>query len=154
MRLLIEKMKAEQLEVGKHFVWEMAHVLDFHQGKCRNIHGHTYELVLVLQGNIIPDTKAPDSGMVVDFSVVSQVVKKAVLEPFDHALLLWENSPWVARASEYTRVMLLPVQPTVENLLIDIVARLKGQWPEGVGLKEATLYETKRSFARWKQPIS
>ena len=38
-------------KVSKEFSFDMAHLLDGHDGKCQNLHGHTYKLQVVNNGS-------------------------------------------------------------------------------------------------------
>jgi 6-pyruvoyltetrahydropterin/6-carboxytetrahydropterin synthase len=42
-----------KIRVTKEFTFEMAHALKDYKGKCENIHGHTYHLVVTIIGNVI-----------------------------------------------------------------------------------------------------
>lgn len=71
--------------IGKQFRFEAAHRLPYHDGKCKNIHGHSYKVEIILFGDI--QTEGPKQGMVVDFGDLSSYWK-VVLDPLlDHQLL-------------------------------------------------------------------
>lgn len=65
----------------KEFEFDAAHYLPEYHGKCEKLHGHTYKLVVKVEG-------APDAeGMVIDFIVLKNIVKDEVLSKLDHACL-------------------------------------------------------------------
>lgn len=66
--------------ISKTFRWEMAHRLPFHDGGCRNIHGHSYAMTVELAGE--PDT----NGMVLDYFDLSSICEPLIKE-IDHAFL-------------------------------------------------------------------
>ncbi len=66
--------------VRRRFRFEAAHSLPEHPGKCRELHGHSYELVVCIEGQV-----EERSGMVVDFSDLKRVVRDSVVDPLDHA---------------------------------------------------------------------
>ncbi|MCR6546328.1 6-carboxytetrahydropterin synthase QueD [Dehalobacterium formicoaceticum] len=68
-----------EISVQDHF--DAAHFLKEYQGKCAKIHGHTWQVEIKIQGEDLDKT-----GMVVDFSVVKNELKK-VLDPLDHVLI-------------------------------------------------------------------
>lgn len=70
------------MRVRRRFRFEAAHELPRHPGKCRNLHGHSYELFVVVEGPI-----DADSGMVIDFSDLKQTVRREVVDPLDHEYL-------------------------------------------------------------------
>ena len=55
------------LRITKEFRFEGAHALSGYDGKCRNIHGHSYLLYITVKGKVLMGTNSPKEGMVVDF---------------------------------------------------------------------------------------
>jgi 6-pyruvoyltetrahydropterin/6-carboxytetrahydropterin synthase len=70
--------------ITKTFRFEAAHHLPAHQGKCANVHGHSYRLEISLRGPIKDRPGQSDLGMVMDFADLSQIVRSSVLECLDH----------------------------------------------------------------------
>ena len=105
------------MRVRRRFRFEAAHELPRHPGKCQKLHGHSYELYVVVEGPV-----EAESGMVVDFSDLKQTVRREVVDPLDHEYL--------------NRVM---DNPTAEQLAIWIWDRLHPVCP---GLVEIELRET------------
>ena len=70
--------------ITKVFNFESAHHLPGHQGKCANLHGHSYRLEVSLKGPIRQRPGQTDHGMVIDFSELSQIVRNSVVERLDH----------------------------------------------------------------------
>jgi len=66
----------------KGFMIESSHFLPRYVGKCKQLHGHRWELEVFLEGDINPDT-----GMVVDFSQVKYIVQTRVIDVLDHKVL-------------------------------------------------------------------
>ena len=71
------------------------------------------------------------------------------IDLFDHKLVLKDDSRFKGIEKENERVLFVPYQPTCENMLLDIVIRIKDKMPEGVTLHSAFLRETPRSYAEW-----
>jgi 6-pyruvoyltetrahydropterin/6-carboxytetrahydropterin synthase len=67
--------------VTRSFHFEAAHQLPWHEGKCRNLHGHSYRLDVTVGGPV------GDRGIVVDFADIKAVVQRDVLDRFDHTYL-------------------------------------------------------------------
>ena len=67
--------------VTKSFSFDAAHVLPWHPGKCRNLHGHTYRLEVTVEGPIGPQ------GVVTDFAALDDLVRARVVDRYDHAYL-------------------------------------------------------------------
>jgi 6-pyruvoyltetrahydropterin/6-carboxytetrahydropterin synthase len=142
-----------RIRVTKGFDWEMAHALDHHDGKCHNIHGHTYSLDVTFIGEVADAPGTPKDGMVVDFADIKRIVKTHIVDVYDHALVLRDNSRFLSTldAEINPRLMLTPYQPPCENLLIDMVDVIRQKLNElsGVELHSARLRETKTSYAEW-----
>ncbi len=66
--------------IAKDFRWEMAHRLPEHEGGCRNVHGHSYQMWIELAGEPL------ESGMVLDYFDLKELVDPLVAE-IDHAFL-------------------------------------------------------------------
>lgn len=140
------------LRVTKIFDFETAHALWGYDGKCANIHGHSYKLTVSISGDVINDNNAVKNGMIIDFSDLKKIVNAAVVDRFDHALLVNGNTPHAKYAeveSGFSKIILCDYQPTCENMLIEMVQCIIKELPEGITLKYAKLQETDNSFAEW-----
>ncbi len=73
--------------VTKIFRFEAAHNLPNHNGKCRGLHGHSYQVEVIAQGKIHPVRGEPDDGMVLDFAEISSVWKGCLEPKLDHKYL-------------------------------------------------------------------
>jgi len=117
--------------VCKIFSFDAAHFLPNYEGKCHNLHGHTWKLEVEVSGFVTPDT-----GMVIDFVYLKNLVNGEVINKLDHTLLndTLEN-------------------PTCENLLDLIWKRLSpmGGWTQKIKLERLRLWETPDSFAELTQ---
>lgn len=141
-----------KIRLSRKFTFETAHALLGYDGACRHIHGHSYKLVVTIIGTPLEDETNPKNGMVLDFGDLKKTVEHAVIKPFDHALLLNEKAP-VALVEQLEKndekLVLLPYQPSCENMLLDIKDRLQNQLPDNVELHSLKLSETENSFAEW-----
>ncbi len=68
--------------VTRRFKFNSAHFLPGYDGKCQNLHGHTWYLEVAVEGRI-----NGTSGMVMDFSKMKQIVNEVVIERLDHHCL-------------------------------------------------------------------
>jgi len=137
------------IRITKAFDFEAAHALDGYDGKCKDIHGHSYHLEVTFLGKPSVDQSKSDCGMVVDFGEVKKVVKTNILPFFDHRLILREDSRFKTIAPINERIRLVNYQPTCENMLLEIVAILQDKTPKGTTLVKAFLRETANSYAEW-----
>ena len=142
-----------KIRITKHFDFESAHALYGYDGKCKNIHGHSYHIYVTVIGTPISDKENPKNGMVMDFGDLKVIVKREIVTKFDHAVVLNGNSPHKELANtinDYShKVVLVPYQPTSENMLIDFAERIQSQLPQNVLLHSLKLYETANSYAEW-----
>jgi 6-pyruvoyltetrahydropterin/6-carboxytetrahydropterin synthase len=141
----------QTIRLTKEFKFEMAHALKGYDGLCRNIHGHSYELLVTINGIPISDTSSTKLGMIMDFGDLKKIVRKNIIDEFDHALVLNRESAndFKPDVEMFGRTILVDYQPTSENMLIDFVARLKNQLPSNVKLHHLLLRETVTSYAEW-----
>lgn len=71
--------------VTKILTFDAAHSLPDHEGKCRNVHGHTYRLEVTVEG---PVRRGGSSDqMVMDFGDLRAELQRLVVEPLDHCYL-------------------------------------------------------------------
>jgi 6-pyruvoyltetrahydropterin/6-carboxytetrahydropterin synthase len=129
----------------------MAHALKGYDGLCRNIHGHSYELLVTITGIPVSDATSTKLGMVMDFGDLKKIVRLCIIDEFDHALVLnrLSENDFEPATEMFGRTILVDYQPTSENMLIDFVARLKSQLPAHVKLHHLLLRETVTSYAEW-----
>lgn len=138
------------LRITKEFRFEGAHALPGYDGKCRNIHGHSYIMYVTVKGSPINGTGSPKDGMVVDFKQLKEIVNENIIDKFDHALIMHTSSPLSQElANAYPNVMLVDFQPSTENLLCYFAQVLKDKMPQGAELFSLKLHETASSFAEW-----
>ena len=75
------------IRITKQFKMEMAHALHGYDGLCKNIHGHSYKLWVTLRGAVKDEAGHKKDGMVLDFSLLKQMVKPLIIDKFDHSLV-------------------------------------------------------------------
>ncbi len=141
------------IRVTKIFFFESAHALHAYDGKCKNIHGHSYKLLVTVSGQTLDDAQHVKNGMVMDFGDLKRIVKKEIVDVFDHATILNAGTSH-AEVGEFLqkkghKLLLVDYQPTSEMMLLDFSRRLKKEMPEGVKLHSLRLYETATSYAEW-----
>jgi len=141
-----------KIRITKEFSFDMAHALLNYDGLCKNIHGHTYKLSVTLIGSPIELQNDPKLGMVFDFADLKSIVKQPIVDVFDHSLVLHEKHPAVVamnHINEKGKLIVLPFQPTCENLVLHFVELIKDKLPKGITLFSLRLHETPTSYAEW-----
>lgn len=103
-------------------------------GKCNNpdYHGHNYELIVSVRGDINPQT-----GYVIDMKVLKELIKTLVEERFDHKNLNTQTEEFKE------------LNPTAENIAVVIYNLLKPELNDELELK-ITLYETPRNYVEYE----
>lgn len=103
-------------------------------GKCNNpnYHGHNYELIVSVEGEIDPET-----GFVLDVKILTDLIKKHVEEAMDHKNLNLDV------------VEFFDLNPTAENIAVVIWNKLRKHIKSDIDL-EVVLYETPRNFVTYK----
>ena len=142
------------MKVAKRFRWEGAHRLPWHQGSCANLHGHSYRMVVELEG------KPDERGMLIDFKEIKRVLGPLV-DAFDHATLVAESDEElldVIRAMEWKHHV-LPFDSTSENLasyVIDYLGRngYESLVRHDVSTIRVRLEETETCYAEMSRPVS
>lgn len=144
-----------KIRITKQFTFETGHALYGYDGKCRNVHGHSYKLAVTVIGTPITDSTHVKFGMVIDFSDLKKIVKEEIVDIFDHATVFNQNTPHVELAQELKErghhVILVDYQPTSENMVIDFANKIKNRLPENLALYSLRLQETDSSYAEWYQ---
>jgi 6-pyruvoyltetrahydropterin/6-carboxytetrahydropterin synthase len=141
------------IRITKQFSFETGHALYGYDGKCKNVHGHSYRLDVTVVGQPIDDTSHVKLGMVIDFSDLKKIVKEDIVDVFDHATVFNKNTPHVELAKELKdrghNVLLVNYQPTSEMMVIDFAEKIKKRLPKNIQLHSLKLQETATSYAQW-----
>lgn len=74
------------MKIVRAFRFEASHCLPYHDGACRHLHGHSYRLEIELVGRVRPPhPEDPQSGFVVDFGRLQEMVEQELIQPYlDH----------------------------------------------------------------------
>lgn len=148
-----EEQIMSKIRITKQFNFETGHALYGYDGKCKNVHGHSYRLDVTVIGSPITDSSNVKYGMVIDFSDLKKIAKEEIVDVFDHATVFNKNTPHVELARELKsrghNVLLVDYQPTSEMMVIDFAEKIKSRLPENIKLHSLKLQETATSFAEW-----
>jgi len=141
------------IRLTKIFYFDTGHALAGYDGKCRNVHGHTYTLEVTVIGEPITDPNHVKFGMVIDFSDLKEIVKKHVIDDYDHALVLNKNTVYKEIGDFLNKrghhILLVDFQPTGEMMIQDMAQRIMAHLPSNLKLFKLKLYETGTSYAEW-----
>lgn len=137
-------------KVSKEFRWDMSHRLRFHDGLCKNIHGHAYKLRVEVEGSL------NEKAMVVDFYDLKRAVAPLV-EKLDHCFIC-------DKSDELTKNFLkendfkyyeLDGYTTAENIAAEILRFCKENLKRYSNLTKIKirLHETADSFAEIEEEL-
>lgn len=141
-----------KVRLTKSFSFEMAHALLNYDGKCKNIHGHSYRLEVTIIGDPRNEAGHPEDGLVIDFGELKKSVNKSVVDIFDHALVVKANHDEELRnvlSKNFERMIYTDYQPTCENLIMDFADRIQNSLPERASLHHLILHETATAYCEW-----
>jgi len=137
--------------VTKTVRFDAAHILTDYDGRCKNLHGHTYR-VDVSVGDASKPVDGTQADMVIDLKALKAIVGEVVLDRFDHAFICNMRSEGecdIAAAVERQgmRVAKIPYRSTVENLARHFYELLKESLP---GLVSVKVWETADNCAEYR----
>lgn len=142
------------IRLTKIFTFETAHALWGYDGKCKNIHGHSYKLYVTIKGIPVDDLDDKKNGMVMDFSDLKLIVNSLIIGPLDHGVVLNAQSKHKDLGerliAEGHKVIFTDYQPTCENMLIDFAKKIQAKLPQNILLVKLKLYETETSYGEWR----
>lgn len=137
------------MKVSKEFRWEMAHRLPFHEGRCKNLHGHSYKALIQFEGEI------DKNGMLIDFYDIYKLVNP-IIDEMDHSIICDKNdSDLIEIARKFNdRVVIIDFPSTAENICTYILNRILNQaLPANLKSIIVRVYETLDSFAELSRQI-
>lgn len=137
------------MKVAKEFKWEMGHRLPEHFGNCKNIHGHSYKMIVDLEG------KLNNEGMVIDFYDVEKIIKP-IIEKLDHAFMVKNDDKDVLEFLEKVRSKKVVVNfnATVENICAYVINEIrKFDLPKNITSVGVKIYETNEDNAEERYDI-
>lgn len=142
-----------RIRITKQFSFETGHALYGYDGKCKNVHGHSYKLWVTVIGEPVSQKEHVKLGMVIDFGDLKKFVKQEIVDIFDHATVFNKNTPHIELAKELQSrghsIILVNYQPTSENMIQDFADKIKMRLPENIELHSLKLQETETSYAEW-----
>ena len=133
------------ITIAKDFDWEMSHRLTFHEGLCRNIHGHSYRLRVYLKGE---NTR---NGMILDFYELALIINP-ILAELDHAFLCSKDDDLIISflTKNNFKMKIMENFSTCENMCSWFSSQIAPKLREYKNIKELGIrvYETKDAFAQ------
>ncbi len=99
-------------KIAKEFKWEMSHRLSFHEGPCKNVHGHTYRLIFEAEGTL------DSNSMVLDYYHIERIIRP-LIDKLDHAFLCDANDDLMINFLNENgfKMHIMPNYSTAENMV-------------------------------------
>jgi len=142
------------MQITIRLEFDAGHRIPCHKSQCRNLHGHRYAIEITLSGDIIQREDTSDNGMVMDFSDVKAIARRAVVDVWDHAFLVYKNDSVVLnflKSLPDHKTVIMNSVPTAENMAAEAFRILKSEYHDTYGnhlkLERIRLYETPNSWA-------
>lgn len=137
--------------IAKDFIWNMSHRLTFHDGLCKHIHGHTYKMTVILEG------ETDKYGMVMDYYDVEKIVKPEV-DKLDHAFICSKDDDLMINFLKENnfRYVVMDDFTTAENLCTYFMKKYKNEFKKFSNIDTLTIkvFETFDVFAEQTLKIS
>jgi len=134
------------MKIAKEFKWEMGHRLPEHFGLCKNIHGHSYKMIVELEGDL------NEQGMVIDFYDVEKTINPLV-EKLDHAFMVKNDDKPTLEFLEKmnSKKVVVNFDSTVENICKYISGEISSsKLPGNIRGIVVRVYETPDAYAEVK----
>ncbi|MCL5030236.1 MAG: 6-carboxytetrahydropterin synthase [Bacteroidetes bacterium] len=131
------------MKIAKEFNWEMGHRLPEHFGKCKNIHGHSYKMLVEIEGEVL------ESGMVMDYYHLKDAIEPLV-EKMDHAFLVHKEDKIVFEFLEKmnSKKVVVDFHSTVENITRFFLNEIKkASLPSNIHKVKVRVCETPDDYA-------
>jgi 6-pyruvoyltetrahydropterin/6-carboxytetrahydropterin synthase len=131
------------MKIAKEFRWEMGHRLSEHFGQCKNIHGHSYKMLVEFEGEL------DKNEMIIDYYDVEKIINP-IIEKLDHAFMVNKEDKIVLDFLEKmnSKKVVVDFQSTAENICLHLLNEVKKTpLPENVSHIKVRVYETPFDYA-------
>jgi len=137
------------MKIAKEFHWEMGHRLPEHFGLCKNIHGHSYKMIVEFEGEL------DERGMVIDFYDVEKIIAP-IIDELDHAFMVKDDDQITVEFLEKldSKKVVVDFFATVENICIYISDKIiKSNLPKNIKFIKVRVYETSEDYAEEEKKV-
>jgi 6-pyruvoyltetrahydropterin/6-carboxytetrahydropterin synthase len=132
------------MKIAKEFRWEMGHRLPEHFGQCKNIHGHSYKMIVEFDGDL------DKQGMVLDYYDVEKIIDP-IIKKLDHSFMVYKNDTVVIEFLEKvkSKKIVVDFESTAENISKYMLGEIsKSKLPSNVKKLTVCIYETEGDYAK------
>ena len=142
------------MEITTKLEFDAGHRIPHHKSSCKNLHGHRYAIEVTIKGEVITDESNSDFGMVMDFKDAKELIKKTIVEEWDHSFIVHRDDTVVLKfldSLDNHKTVVFPLIPTAENMALVAMEKLKISFNAEFGklIKpfKVRLYETPNNWA-------
>ena len=131
------------MKIAKEFRWEMGHRLPEHFGLCKNIHGHSYKMIVEFDGEL------DKNQMVIDYYDIEKIINP-VIEKLDHAFMVNIDDKIVIEFLEKmnSKKIVVGFNSTAENICNYLLSEIKKcSLPSNISFVKVRVYETQFDYA-------
>lgn len=131
------------MKIAKEFRWEMGHRLPEHFGLCKNIHGHSYKMVVEFEGEL------DKNQMVIDYYDMEKIINP-VIEKLDHSFMVNIDDKIVIEFLEKmnSKKIVVGFNSTAENICNYLLSEIKKcSLPSNISSVKVRVYETQFDYA-------
>ena len=131
------------MKIAKEFRWEMGHRLPEHFGLCKNIHGHSYKMLVEFDGEL------GKNGMIIDYYDVEKIINP-IIKKLDHAFIVNKDDNTVLEFLKKidSKKVVVDFKSTAENICLYLLNEIKKTGlPENVNEIKVRVYETTHDYA-------
>lgn len=131
------------MKIAKEFRWEMGHRLPEHFGLCKNIHGHSYKMIIEFEGELNKDQ------MVIDYYDVEKIINP-VIEKLDHSYMVNKDDKVLLEFLEKinSKKVVVDFHATAENICLYLLDEVKNcSLPQNLSSVKVRVYETQFDYA-------
>ncbi len=131
------------MKIAKEFRWEMGHRLPEHFGLCKNIHGHSYKMIVEFEGEL------DQNQMVIDYYDVEKIIDP-IIQKLDHSFMVNENDKIVLDFLEKmnSKKVVVNFNSTAENICHYLLSEIKNaSLPPNISNVKVRVYETQFDYA-------
>jgi 6-pyruvoyltetrahydropterin/6-carboxytetrahydropterin synthase len=143
-----------EFQITRRLEFDAGHRIPNHEGQCRHLHGHRYQIEVTLAGELIQTTGSADEGMVMDFSHIKTIMESLIVSVWDHSFFVARSDQVLIDFLETIpghKTTILEAIPTAENIAkaaFDLLApKLLEQYAGRIRLKQLRLFETPNCWA-------
>ena len=142
------------MEITTKLEFDAGHRIPHHNSSCKNLHGHRYAIEVTIKGEVVSDKSNSDFGMVMDFKDAKELIKKTIVEEWDHSFIVYKDDAVVLKFLQSLndhKTVVFPLVPTAENMALVAMESLKTSFDKKFGslIKpfKVRLYETPNNWA-------